>query len=222
MISSLSGTVSHVGLHEAVIEVHGVGLLVYAAPGTLAQLRMGEQARLLTHLVVKEDSLTLYGFRDAAEREVFTTMLGVSGIGPRIALAVLSVHSPAQVLQAVADGDDKAFSKVPGIGPKGARRIVLELAGKLVLPEDPATDSSGTTPGGGRAATGPAWRGQVTEALVGLGWSEKDAVRSVEAFIEHEPQAETLDVPQALKAVLAGLGSVSGLGHRAESTGGRA
>ena len=122
MISSLSGTVSHVGLHEAVIEVHGVGLLVYAAPGTLAQLRMGEQARLLTHLVVKEDSLTLYGFRDAAEREVFTTMLGVSGIGPRIALAVLSVHSPAQVLQAVAEEAHHRF---------GATRVTAVLDARM-------------------------------------------------------------------------------------------
>ena len=211
MISSLSGTVTHVGLHEAVLDVHGVGLLVHATPATLSRLHRGEPASLQTHLVVREDSLTLFGFQDDHEREIFTTMLGVSGIGPRIALAVLSVHTPAQVSRAVAEGDDKAFSKVPGIGAKGARRIVLELAGKLVLPvEDPPGQASA----GGGQSPGPVWRGQIQEALVGLGWSEKEAAQAVDSFIEHDPAAEQMSIPQALKAVLAGLGSTSSRGHR--------
>lgn len=202
MISTLSGTVAHVGLHEAVLEVGGVGLLVAATPATLAGLKVGETARVQTHLVVREDSLTLFAFRTTEEREVFTTMLGVSGIGPRIALAVLAVHSPADVARAVAAGDDKAFSQVPGIGPKGARRIVLELAGKLVLPEEEPAPQGGTG-----SADGPAWAPQVTEALIGLGWSEKDAATAVDGYVRTDPQAADLTVPAALKAVLAGLGA---------------
>ncbi|MCP3427242.1 Holliday junction branch migration protein RuvA [Rothia sp. AR01] len=213
MISSLHGTVGHVGLHDAVIEVGGVGMLVHATPDTLAGLRLGEQARVQTSLIVREDSLTLFGFRDAAEREVFETMLSVSGIGPRIALAVLSVYTPRDVAAAVASGDDKAFSKVPGIGPKGARRIVLELAGKLVLPE--GDEGTLDIPGPGAAAEeGPAWRSQVEQALYGLGWNEKDAAAAVAAFIHVEPEADSLTVPAALKAVLASLGKTSGIGHR--------
>ncbi|MDN5617150.1 Holliday junction branch migration protein RuvA [Rothia sp. HC945] len=215
MISSLTGTVTHVGLHEAVIEVGGVGMLVQATPGTLATLRLGEQARLETSLIVKEDSLTLFGFRDDSEREVFTTMLSVSGIGPRIALAVVSVHTPAEVAQAVAEGNDKAFSKVPGIGPKGARRIVLELAGKLVLPEPENGDASSAGVGG-QAGTGPSWRSQVMDALVGLGWQEKDAAGAVDSYVEAEPDAGSMTVPDALRGVLAGLGRASGMGHRSK------
>jgi Holliday junction DNA helicase RuvA len=212
MISSLHGTVGHVGLHEAVIEVGGVGMLVHATPDTLAGLRIGEQARVQTSLIVREDSLTLFGFRDTAEREVFETMLSVSGIGPRIALAVLSVHGPREVAAAVAAGDDKAFSKVPGIGPKGARRIVLELAGKLVLPE--GEDGTLDLAGAGAPEEGPAWRTQVEQALYGLGWNEKDAAGAVSSFIDSEPEADSLTVPAALKAVLASLGKTSGIGHR--------
>lgn len=220
MISSLSGTVAHVGLHDAVVEVGGVGLQVFATPTTLAGLRTGEHARLETLLVVKEDSLTLFGFRHAGEREVFTTMLGVSGIGPRIALAVLSVYTPAEVSRAVAAGDDKAFSKVPGIGPKGARRIVLELAGKLVLPEDPAEDAAAAAEAGSNGS-GPVWGTQVTQALTGLGWSEKDAGAAVDAFVTAEPDAESLSVPAALKAVLASLGAAHSTGHARPAAGER-
>lgn len=216
MISSLTGTVTHVGLHEAVIEVGGVGMLVQATPGTLATLRLGERAHLETTLIVKEDSLTLFGFQDDGEREVFTTMLSVSGIGPRIALAVLSVHSPLDVSRAVAAGDDKAFSKVPGIGPKGARRIVLELAGKLVLP-DPEAEASSDDASGQTASDGPFWRPQVLDALVGLGWTEKDAVGAVDSYVEVEPEAAgAANVAEALRSVLAGLGRANGMGHRSK------
>lgn len=214
MISSLSGTVTHVGLHDAVIEVGGVGMLIHATPGTLATLRRGESARVETSLIVKEDSLTLFGFRDNDEREVFTTMLSVSGIGPRIALAVLSVYSPVEVSRAVAAGDDKAFSKVPGIGPKGARRIVLELAGKLVLPDPEAEDSPASPQPVGEP--GPPWRGQVLDALIGLGWTDKDATAAVDSFVESEPAAESMTVAQALRSVLAGLGRANAMGHRSK------
>ena len=132
MIASLTGHVTHVGLESAILDVNGFGMLVRATARTLSNLRTGSTATLLTSMIVREDSMTLYGFAEPAEREVFEMMLSVSGIGPRIALAVLSVHTATEVERAVATGDDKAFTKVPGIGPKSARRIVLELAGKLI------------------------------------------------------------------------------------------
>ncbi len=195
MISSLRGRVTHVGLNSAVIDVNGFGMQVQATPQTLAALRPGEQADVATALIVREDSMTLFGFEDADQREVFETLLAVSGVGPRLALAVLAVHAPQAIRVAAAAGDDKAFSKVPGIGPKGARRIVLELAGKLV-PLD-------TVP----APSGPAWQGQVLTAMMGLGWSEKDAAAAIDAAVADAPEiAATGDVGQILKTTLRRLG----------------
>ncbi|MEX3609872.1 Holliday junction branch migration protein RuvA [Rothia sp. LK2588] len=200
MISSLTGIVSHIGLNHLIIDVHGIGLQVNAPACTLATLRTGESTTILTTMIVREDSMTLYGFSEPAEREVFDLLLSVSGIGPRIALAVLGVHTARDIEKAVATGDDKAFSKVPGIGPKGARRIVLELAGKLILADSSTSDElplSNEVP----------WKPQVLDALMGLGWNEKDAAAAVNSYIESQPQSETLGVAQALKSVLATLGS---------------
>lgn len=201
MISSLTGRVTHVGLDSLVIDVNGFGMLVYAPARVLAHLRVGEEATVLTTMIVREDSMTLYGFSEPAEREVFDLLLSVSGVGPRIALAALGIHTAHDIERAVATGDDKAFTKVPGIGPKGARRIVLELAGKLILADDAGT--SDQLP----LNAGVAWKPQVLDALMGLGWAEKDAASHIDAFIEHDPQAETLGVAVALKAVLASLGN---------------
>lgn len=200
MISSLTGTVTHLGLETAVIDVNGFGMLVHLNARTASQLRLGEKATVLTTMIVREDSMTLYGFSEPAEREVFEMMLSVSGIGPRIALAVLGVHSPAEVERAVATGDDKAFTKVPGIGPKGARRIVLELAGKLIL----ADGSSDQLPLEGKSS----WRPQVLEALTSLGWNEKEAQGAIDSFLEQNPSAQGLAVPDALRQVLASLGQL--------------
>lgn len=205
MISSLTGTVTHLGLDTAVIDVNGFGMLVHLTARTASHLRLGEQATVLTTMIVREDSMTLYGFAEAAEREVFDMMLSVSGIGPRIALAVLGVHTPAEVERAVATGDDKAFTKVPGIGPKGARRVVLELAGKLIL-ADGASDQLPIN-------QGISWRPQVQDALTSLGWSDKDATATIESFIEHNPKAETMGVAEALRSVLASLGNQSTTGR---------
>lgn len=195
MISSLRGTVTHVGLNSAVVDVNGFGMQVLATPQTLAGLRVGEQASVSTALIVREDSMTLFGFEDAEQREVFETLLAVSGVGPRLALAVLAVHTPEAIRVAAAAGDDKAFSKVPGIGPKGARRIVLELAGKLV-PLDRAPETSKQT-----------WQGQVLTAMMGLGWSEKDAAAAIDAAVADAPEiAATGDVGQILKMTLRRLG----------------
>lgn len=199
MISSLTGTVTHLGTETAVIDVNGFGMQVHINPRTAATLRLGERTTLPTTMIVREDSMTLYGFSEPAEREVFDMMLSVSGIGPRIALAVLGVHTASDVERAVATGDDKAFTKVPGIGPKGARRIVLELAGKLIL-ADGATDQLPIN-------QGISWKPQVLDALTSLGWTDRDANTAIDSFIEHNPTAETMGVAEALRSVLATLGN---------------
>ncbi|MBG6181199.1 Holliday junction branch migration protein RuvA [Arthrobacter sp. CAN_A1] len=195
MISSLRGTVSHVGLNSAVLDVNGFGMQILATPQTLATLRTGQEAQVFTAMIVREDSMTLFGFEEADQREVFETLLGVSGVGPRLALAVLAVHTPEAIRVAASSGDDKAFSKVPGIGPKGARRIVLELADKLV-----PLGTAGTTPKN-------TWQGQVLTAMMGLGWSEKDATAAIDAATAEAPEvAATGDVGAILKLTLRRLG----------------
>ena len=131
MISHLRGTVSGVAPDGAVIDVGGVGLSVQCTPGTLATLRPGEPARVATCLVVREDSLTLYGFTSDDERNVFELVQTATGVGPRLALAMLAVHSPDALRRAVSTGDLNALTLVPGIGKKGAQRIVLELKDRL-------------------------------------------------------------------------------------------
>jgi holliday junction DNA helicase RuvA len=199
MISSLRGIVSHVGLNSAVVDVNGFGMLVQATPQTLATLHVGREAELATLMIVREDSMTLYAFEDAVQREVFETLVSVSGVGPRLGLAALAVHPPEALRQAVADGDSKAISKVPGIGPKLAGRIVLELAGKLVHVEGPAAPAE------------PAWQDQVLQALTGLGWSEKDAAAALDRTAEENPDvAAGLDVGQMLRLTLRSMGQDNG------------
>ena len=203
MISSLTGTVESVGLNHAVINVSGFGMQFWATPQTIAHLRTGEAGTVLTTMVVREDSMTLYGFATPDEKEVFEVLLGVSGVGPRLALAVLAVHDPETVRIAASSGDDKAFTKVPGIGPKGARRIVLELTDKLVPTGQPV--AAGDQAAAPDAA--PPWLDQVLEALTGLGWTEKDADKAVKDTLTHEPGLEESgDVATVLRATLRHLG----------------
>ncbi|MFI7588858.1 Holliday junction branch migration protein RuvA [Spongisporangium articulatum] len=210
MIASVRGRVLAVRLDSCVLEVGGVGLLLQATPATLAGLRTGQEAELATSLVVREDSLTLFGFADADERDVFETVQTVSGIGPRLALAMLAVHSPDGLRAAVAAQDLTALTKVPGIGRKGAQRIVLELTDRLGAPTGVAL----VTAGGGAAPTVAAepWREQVVEALVGLGWPVKaagDAVVAVAGSAEDDrvlDVTEPPDVAQVLRAALKELG----------------
>ncbi|MFJ3957865.1 Holliday junction branch migration protein RuvA [Arthrobacter sp. NPDC090010] len=202
MISSLRGTVAHLGLSSAVLEVGGVGMAVQATPQTLSALRLGEEARVSTALIVREDSLTLFAFADDDEREVFDILLTVSGVGPRLALAVLAVLDPESIRVAAHTEDSKAFTKVPGIGPKVAGRIVLELKGKLV---PHGTGESG--PVAVVTAGTEAWKPQVVEALSSLGWSEKDASATVDKALKDSPGlAERGDVPEILRATLRWLG----------------
>ncbi|MCK0115546.1 Holliday junction branch migration protein RuvA [Isoptericola sp. S6320L] len=201
MIASLAGTVTQVTLDRAVLDVNGVGYLVHATPATLAGLRLGEPAQLHTTLVVREDSMTVYGFAEADEREVFETAQSVSGVGPRIALAMLAVLTPDALRRAIAGEDTAALRRVPGIGAKSAQRIVLELTGKLGAP-----GADGVA--GPSAAAVADGRGQVVDALAGLGWSVKvaeDAVAKVLAEAGTETVTET-EVPATLRAALRRLG----------------
>ena len=156
MISHLRGTVSGVAPDGAVIEVGGVGLSVQCTPGTLATLRPGEPARVATCLVVREDSLTLYGFTSDDERNVFELVQTATGVGPRLALAMLAVHSPDALRRAVSTGDLTALTMVPGIGKKGAQRIVLELKDRPV-PVCPAACARSRPFRPGASRPSPAW-----------------------------------------------------------------
>jgi holliday junction DNA helicase RuvA len=196
MIASVRGTVLRAGLDSVVVDVGGVGLLVHTTPRTAAGMRSGQPVTLSTTLVVREESLTLFGFVDEEERTVFETVQTVTGFGPRLALAMLAVHSPDAVRAAVTQGDLVALTKVPGIGRKGAERIVLELRDKIGVPSGPATAAD-------RPATA-AWQGQVREALVGLGWSARQADDAVEAV--GPLAAEGATVSALLKAALLELG----------------
>jgi holliday junction DNA helicase RuvA len=179
MISSVRGVVLHTGLDAAVVEVGGVGLLLHVTAGTAATLRVGAVASLATTLVVREESLTLYGFADEDERTVFNLVQTVSGVGPRLALAMLAIHAPDGLRRAIGGGDLVALTKVPGIGRKGAERIVLELRDKIGVVR-------GTVTAEARRPAADTASAQVQEALVGLGWSARQAEAAVEAV---RPQA---------------------------------
>lgn len=197
MISSVRGPVLSVELDHAVIEVGGVGLTVHAVPATLAALRRGEQARLATSLVVREDSLTLYGFADAAARELFVLLQTVSGVGPRLALAMLAVLEPDTLRAALAEGDLTVLTRVPGIGRKGAERLVVELRDKV--------GAIAPAVSGAAARGGGAVRTQVTEALVGLGFAARQAEQAVDAVLANA-DPEPADTSKVLRSVLTRLG----------------
>jgi len=183
MISHLDGTVSAIAPEGAVIEVGGVGLLVQCTPGTLATLRRGERARVATSLVVREDALTLFGFAADDERDVFELLQTASGVGPRLALAMLAVFTPDELRRAVAAEDVTALTRVPGIGRKGAQRIVLELAGRLGSPGlagRPGELGPLAPAGPGRPAA-PPWRDQVRAGLLNLGWQAREADQAIAA-----------------------------------------
>lgn len=197
MIASVRGEVLSVELDHAVVEVGGVGLAVHAVPATLATLRRGDHARLATSLVVREDSLTLYGFADGAARELFVLLQTVSGVGPRLALAMLAVLEPDTLRTALAEGDLTVLTRVPGIGRKGAERLVVELRDKVGVRAPAAS---------GPAASGAsAVRTQVTEALAGLGFPARQAEQAVETVLAEADQ-ETTDTSQVLRSALTRLG----------------
>jgi holliday junction DNA helicase RuvA len=213
MIAHVTGPVAAIAPDGAVIDVSGVGLLVQCTPATLAGLRLGEQARVATSLVVREDSLTLYGFASEDERNTFELLQTASGVGPRLAQAMLAVLTPDALRRAVAAEDLAVLTSVPGIGRKGAQRIVLELAGRLGPPADADGAGLARSPA---AAVAPQWRDQVRAGLVSLGWQAREADQAISA-VESEltepggaepgaPEAAEVDVAVALRAALRVLG----------------
>jgi Holliday junction DNA helicase RuvA len=195
VISSVRGQVLSVGLDHAVVEVGGVGLAVHATPSTLATLRRGEEARMHTALVVREDSLTLYGFADVDARELFGLLQTVSGVGPRLAMAMLAVLEPDKLRTALGEGNTAVLTQVPGIGKKGAERLVIELRDKV--------GAGATGDGGGAAPAAGAVRESVTEALVGLGFPAKQADQAVDRVLAEDGSGDTSSL---LRRALATLG----------------
>jgi holliday junction DNA helicase RuvA len=192
MIAFVRGPVAAVTLSSAVVEVGGIGLELMCTPGTLATLRTGQVATLPTTMVVREDSLTLFGFLDDDEKSVFELVQTASGVGPKLAQAMLAVLDPDDLRRAVAGDDVKTLTRVPGIGQKVAQRIILELKDRIGAPT------------GGRPASAPSaeapWRDQVHQGLVGLGWPTRDAEKAVDAVA---PEAgDVPDVAALLRAAL--------------------
>ncbi|GAA3242266.1 Holliday junction branch migration protein RuvA [Dactylosporangium siamense] len=201
MIASVRGRVAAVSPDGAVIEVGGVGLAVQCSPHTLAELRVGHEARLATSLVVREDSLTLYGFADDEAKQLFELLQTATGVGPRLAQAVLAVHTPEVVRRAIAGNDTSTLTRVPGIGKKGAERLVLELRDKI-----------GALPGDGAALVGvgggAVWAEQVRQALTGLGWTAGQADQAVAAVAEQLDGGTVPPVPVLLKQAIRMLGTI--------------
>jgi Holliday junction DNA helicase RuvA len=198
VIAQLTGLVAQIGPTSAVIEVGGLGVQAVCSPSTVAGLRLGQQATLATSLIVREDSLTLYGFASTDEREFFELLLTATGVGPKLAQAALAVLSPDELRNAIATENLVQLCKVPGVGRKGAQRIVIELKDKINAvghadPPAPALESS------------TAWRAQVTQGLQGLGWSARDAESAygeVEYLAREDPQ---VNVAVLMRAALKSL-----------------
>ncbi|WP_040791100.1 Holliday junction branch migration protein RuvA [Nocardia paucivorans] len=189
MIASVRGEVLELALDHVVLEAAGVGYRLNATPATLAGLTRGEQARLYTALVVREDSMTLYGFADTEARDLFGLLQTVSGVGPRSAMAVLAVLEPEALRKALAAGDIAALTRVPGIGKRGAERMVVELRDKVNQVPVP-----GSPAGTAAASVLTPVRDQVTEALTGLGFPLKQAEKAVDMVLADRPDADNSTV----------------------------
>ncbi len=198
MISSVRGEVLAAVATTLVIEVGGIGLSVTVTPQHALSVRPGVEARVHTALIVREDDLALYGFREREELAVFDLLRGVTGVGPKSAMGVLAAMTPDQIASAVAAEDDAAFRKVSGIGPKTAKLIVLSLAGKLQVS---ATAAIGSAPLDA-SSTGA----NVLAALVNLGWPERVATQAVDDAIAGASEEEKAAVPALLRIALAQLG----------------
>ncbi|NLU81297.1 Holliday junction branch migration protein RuvA [Rhodococcus sp. HNM0569] len=196
MIASVRGEVLDIGLDHVVIEASGVGYRVNATPATLGTLSRGADVRLVTSMIVREDSMTLYGFADAESRDLFGLLQTVSGVGPRLAMAILAVLEPHALRTALAESNVTALTRVPGIGKRGAERLVVELRDKVdavVAPADqvPAAGTSGAV------------REQIVDALTGLGFTLKQGEQATDTVLAENPDAETA---AALRSALSLLG----------------
>jgi Holliday junction DNA helicase RuvA len=196
VIAFVRGRVADVGLTSVVLEVGGVGLELQCTPDTIAGLRIGSEATLPSSMVVREDSLTLFGFADDDEKQMFELVQTASGVGPKLAQAMLAVHRPDTLRRAVTSDDVKTLTAVPGIGQKGAQRIILELRDRI---GPPTGSTAAARPG--PAATG-GWQTQVQAGLVGLGWSAKEADQAVASVAPVAEEMPSPDVAQLLRAAL--------------------
>lgn len=201
MIAFVRGRVAQIDLSSAVVEVGGVGLQLMCTPRTLADLRHGQEATLPTSMVVREDSLTLFGFAEEDEKQTFEMLLTASGVGPKLAQAMLAVHAPDELRRAVANDDVRTLTTVPGIGQKGAQRIILELKDRIGSPVGPSTSR-----GGAPTPAPAAWESQVQAGLVGLGWSTKEAEKAVASVTPH---AETMPEPDVARLLRLALQTLS-------------
>ncbi|MEO7079710.1 Holliday junction branch migration protein RuvA [Rhodococcus sp. BP22] len=199
MISSISGEVLDIALDHVVIEASGVGYRINATPDTLGTLSRGSASRLLTTMIVREDSMTLYGFSDSESRELFSLLLSVSGVGPRIAMATLAVLDPQALRTALADSNVAALTRVPGIGKRGAERMIVELRDKV----DAIVAAGNTTIVQSGSGTVNSVRDQIVEALTGLGFPAKQAEDVTDSVLVESPDAST---SAALRSALAYLG----------------
>lgn len=191
MIRYLEGTVHTVSANSLTVVTYGVGREVFVTPAVAGRVRAGSEVALHTELIVREDALTLYGFDTPGELKLFSTLLGANGVGPKLALAILSVLSPDQVYGAISDNTLKVLTAVPGVGPKVAAKLIVDLQGKV-----PATSAVPSS------AAGPA-SAEVVQALVGLGWKESAAIKAVETVA---PDMDGASVADMLKAALRELG----------------
>lgn len=202
MISFVRGNVASISGTNVVVDIGGIGLSLHCTPNTAASVHVGESAQLHASLVVREDSLTLYGFADTDERITFELLQSASGVGPRLAQAMLAVLSPDELRRAVSTEDLVALTKVPGIGKKGAQRIVIELKDKLGVPAGSSGDAVPATQSGAQEP----WRNQVQAALLGLGWSSAQADAAVGRVAPLVGDGiETDDISGILKAALRSL-----------------
>jgi holliday junction DNA helicase RuvA len=187
VISSVGGTISEIGLGAVEVEVGGVGYLVHVPSSTLAGLRLGQKVRLLTQMVVREDSMSLYGFADMEQRELFRCLTGVTGVGPKLALSVLGALKPNALRRAVVSADVAALTSVPGVGKRSAERMILELKSQLGDLE------SSVSAGGSKIA-------EVREALLGLGYGYSELTEVLSGLANEEAAVEDM-VKAALKAL---------------------
>ncbi|MEI6119554.1 MAG: Holliday junction branch migration protein RuvA [Actinomycetes bacterium] len=193
MIATLAGTVKATTSNSAVIDVGGIGILVQISPRLSAALNVGASAHLHTLLIVREDSLTLFGFERQQDRELFEILLSVTGIGPKVAQSALSVYDAAEIVSAIMNEKPAVLERIPGLGKKGAQRLILELKEKV-------KNLNTSTSGSSRAA---GWRDQVSDALIGLGFTARDTEEALDIVAEHfgSEVAET-DISMLLKFAL--------------------
>lgn len=194
MIATLTGTISAITTSSVVIDVNGVGYLIHITPRSSAGLVAGNRVSLFTQLVVREDSMTLYGFESLQAKEVFELLQSVSGIGPKVALSALSIYDPQELFSAITTENASAIERIPGLGKKGAQRVILELKEKI--PAFTQVSSASDT------AIAP-WRDQVLMALVGLGFTAKDAAARIEIVAQEITDPSSREVAELLRAALA-------------------